>query len=135
MLDIFARARSYQSLTPAERAFLRLLEGLASVALVGAATAAAQYLSSPAGASLGSFDWPLIARVCVAGAAVAVLMAVAKYFKAHGDPALADTLGALATRLASEAGASGASSGASPANPPAPAGPAGPEGAGAAPSQ
>ena len=131
MLDIFARARSYQSLTPAERAFLRLLEGLASVALVGAATAAAQYLSSPAGASLGSLDWPLIARVCVAGAAVAVLMAVAKYFKAHGDPALADALGALATRLAGEAGASGTS----PANPPTPADPPSPDGAGAATSQ
>jgi hypothetical protein len=121
MLSIFARARSYRSLTPAERAFLRLLEGLASVALVGAATAAAQYLSSPAPAGLGALDWALIARVCVAGAAVAVLMAVAKYFKAHGDPALADVLGVLATHLAAEARASGASS----ADPPTLAGPPG----------
>jgi hypothetical protein len=94
MLDILTRAQRYQSLTPAERALLRLLEGLAAVALVGAATAGAQYLSSPLGAS--ALDWPLIARVCAAGAAVAVLMALAKYFKAHGDPTLADALGALA---------------------------------------
>ncbi len=63
MLNILARARRYQGLTPAERALLRLLEGLASVDLVGAATAAARYLASPAGSGLGAVSWPTIARV------------------------------------------------------------------------
>jgi hypothetical protein len=126
MLDILARARRYESLTPAERALLRLLEGLASVALVGAATAAAQYLASPAGAGLSALSWPTIARVCAAGAAVAVLLAVAKYFKAHGDPSLAGTLATLAQRVADSAGVAGSP----PAAPPPPAAPSGPESGG-----
>jgi hypothetical protein len=81
------------------------------VALVGAATAGAQYLASPAGSGLGAIDWATVARVCIAGAAVALLMALAKYFKAHGfkahgfkahgDPALGDALGALSAQIAS----------------------------------
>ena len=94
MSSILARARRYQSLTPGERAFLRLVEGLAFVALVGAGTACAQYLAGPA-AGIGAIDWAVVAQVCAAGAAVAVLMALAKYFKAHGDPALADALSVL----------------------------------------
>lgn len=99
MKTLFARAASYASLTPAERAILRLLEGLAYVALIGAATACAEYLSAHPGAS-SAVDWQPILRACAAGAAVAVLMALAKYFKAHGDPALGDTLGAEAAQLA-----------------------------------
>ena len=102
MSSIFARARRYQSLTPGERAFLRLAEGLVFVALVGAGTACAQYLAGPA-AGIGAIDWTVVARVCAAGAAVAVLMALAKYFKAHGDPALADALGALGAQIVSRA--------------------------------
>jgi hypothetical protein len=120
MLNILARARHYQSLTPAERALLRLLEGLAAVALVGAATAAAQYLSSPTGAGLGAVTWPIVARVSAAGAAVAVLLALAKYFKAHSDPALADALGALATRIERTTLAPDTSSGTGPTTAPAP---------------
>lgn len=100
MSNLFARARRYESLTPAERALLRLLEALASVALVGAATAAAQYLAAPLGSGLAAIDWWVVARVCAAGAAVAVLMALAKYFKAHGDPALASALDTIGTRIA-----------------------------------
>ena len=84
------RARAYQSLTPTERALLRLLEGLAYVALVGGITDAAQYLATPAGAG-GAIDWAAVGRVCLAGATVATLMALAKYFKAHSDPALTGT--------------------------------------------
>lgn len=100
MGSIFARAQRYESLTPAERALLRLVEGLASVALVGALTAGAQYLSSPSGSGLGAIAWPDVARVCAAGAAVALLLALSKYFKAQGDPALSQALSALGTRIA-----------------------------------
>ena len=110
MANIWTRARRYEQLTPGERAALRLIEGLIYVALVGAATAGAQYLASPAGAQylarpagsgLGVIDWATVVRVCIAGAAVALLMALAKYFKAHGDPALGDALGALSAQIAS----------------------------------
>lgn len=100
MASLFARARRYESLAPVERALLRLVEGLAGVALVGALTAAAQYLGSPASSGLGAVAWADVARVCAAGAAVAVLLAISKYFKAHGDPALAEALSGLGTRLA-----------------------------------
>ena len=99
MTQLIRRARAYQSLSPAERALLRLLEGLASVALIGAATAAAQYLAGPTGLG-GAVNWGIVAHVCAAGAAVAVLMSLAKYFKAHGDPTLAAALAALGARIA-----------------------------------
>jgi preprotein translocase subunit SecG len=95
VIQLECRARAYQPLTPAERAVLRLLETLAYVALIGAATAAAQYFAKPAGAG-GAINWATVGRVCAAGAALAVLMALAKYFKAHGDPALAGALTSLA---------------------------------------
>ena len=100
MTQLVRRARAYQPLSPAERALLRLLEGLASVALIGAATAAAQYLAGPTGLG-GIVNWGIVAHVCAAGAAVAVLMALAKYFKAHGDPTLAAALDALGARITS----------------------------------
>jgi hypothetical protein len=117
MSSIFARARRYQSLTPGERALLRLLDGLACVALIGGATAAAQYLSSPPSAGLAAVSWPLVVRVSVAGAAVAVLLALAKYFKAHGDPALADALAAVGARVEATSGEPRTPAGGSAASP------------------
>jgi hypothetical protein len=113
MFTLFARAARYASLTPAERAMLRLVEGLAYVALIGAVTACAQYLSAHPGAS-PAVDWQPVLRACAAGAAVAALMALAKYFKAHGDPALGNVLAAEGAKVAqtSQIGAS-APSGAS----------------------
>jgi hypothetical protein len=99
MFTLFARASRYASLTPAERAFLRLLEGLAYTALLGAANACVQYLGAHPGAS-SPVDWQPVLRTCAAGAAVAVLMALAKYFKAHGDPALGVALAAAGAQLA-----------------------------------
>ncbi|HEV2238325.1 MAG TPA: hypothetical protein VGR57_16810 [Ktedonobacterales bacterium] len=107
LLGVLARARRYAPLTPLERAALRLIEGLLYVALVGAATAGAQYLAGPAGAGHGgldAIDWAGVARVCLAGGAVAVLLALAKYFKAHGDPALGQALGEAVGALAERVG-------------------------------
>lgn len=103
MRSMLARARAYETLTPGERALLRLVEGLASVALVGALTAGAQYLGAAPGAAhgavLGAVDWAGVARVCAAGGLVALLMAVAKYCKAQGDPALGDAIAGLGARV------------------------------------
>src|SRR5258707_14855010 len=100
MANIWTRARRYEQLTPGERAALRLIQGLIYVALVGAATAGAQYLASPAGSGLGVIDWATGVRVCIAGAAVGLLVALAKDFKAHGDPALGDALRAPSAHIA-----------------------------------
>ena len=99
MFTLFARAARYASLTPAERAVLRLVEGLTYTALLGAATACVQFLSTHPGAS-SEVDWQPVLRTCAAGAVVAVLLALAKYFKAHGDPALSVALAAASTQLA-----------------------------------
>src|SRR5260370_22354707 len=97
MANIWTRARRYEQLTPGERAALRLIEGLIYVALVGAATAGAQYLASPAGAQYlaspagsgpGVIDWATVGRVCIAGPAGARLVALAKYFKTPSHPTL-----------------------------------------------
>lgn len=97
---LFARARAYQPLTPAERATLKLLEGLFSVALVAALPVVADALGRQ------SVNWTDIARTALAAAAVAVLLALSKYAKAHGDPALGATLDTAATDLSRAAGRS-----------------------------
>lgn len=91
---LFGRARAYAPLTPAERAVLRLLEGLACAALVAALPVVAQVL-----AAQGSVNWPDVGRAALAAGAVAVLLALAKYARAHGDPALGDALADSAAAL------------------------------------
>ena len=86
--NIFARARAYASLTPAERALLKLIEGLICAALVAALPIVAEALSR------GGVDWPAIMRAALAAASVAVLMALTKYARAQADPALASATGA-----------------------------------------
>ncbi|MFI5272069.1 MAG: hypothetical protein ACHQ4H_03440 [Ktedonobacterales bacterium] len=101
MRTLFLRARSYAPLTPAERALLRLLEGLVCAALVAALPVLAQALSH------GAINWADVARAALAAAAVAVLLALAKYARAHGDPVLGQALGgalaASASALAAQA--------------------------------
>jgi len=97
--NIFARARAYASLTPAERALLKLIEGLICAALVAALPIVAEALSR------GGVDWPVIARAALAAASVAVLMALTKYARAQADPALASALASTGASLATAAGA------------------------------
>ena len=78
--NLFARAAQRQTLTPAERALLRLAEGLAATALVAALPIVAQALSD------GTMDWGNVVRTALAAAAVAVLLALVKYARAFGDP-------------------------------------------------
>lgn len=93
MTTLFRRARAYAALTPAERALLKLLEGLACAALVAALPIVADALSR------GAVSWPDVGRAALAAAAVAVLLALTKYAKAHGDPTLADAVAAVAADL------------------------------------
>lgn len=93
MATLFRRAHAYANLTPAERALLKLLEGLACAALVAALPIVADALARE------SVVWPDIGRAALAAAAVAVLLALTKFAKAHGDPALADALAAVAANL------------------------------------
>jgi hypothetical protein len=97
--NLFARAAQRQTLTPAERALLRLVEGLAATALVAALPIVAQALSD------GAMDWGNVARTALAAAAVAVLLALVKYAKAFGDPPL-EGAGDGASSVAAEPGQS-----------------------------
>lgn len=97
MNNLFVRAAQRQTLTPAERALLRLVEGLAATALVAALPIMAQALSQ------GALNWGDVARTALAAAAVAVLLALVKYARAFGDPPL-DGVGDTASAGASEAG-------------------------------
>jgi hypothetical protein len=97
--NLFARAAQRESLTPAERALLRLAEGLAATALVAALPIVAQALSD------GALDWGSVARTALAASAVAVLLALVKYARAFGDPPL-DGAGVAVSGVASEPGQS-----------------------------
>ena len=97
--NLFARAAQRQTLTPAERALLRLAEGLTATALVAALPIVAQALSD------GTLDWGNVARTALAAAAVAVLLALGKYARAFGDPPL-EGAGDAASDVAAEQGQS-----------------------------
>lgn len=92
--SLFARARARAPLTPGERALLRLIEGLACAAVVAALPVVADALGH------GSVRWDDVARTALAAAAVAVLLALAKYARAQGDPALGAAIEEVGTALA-----------------------------------
>ena len=81
---LLQRARARAALTPAERALLRLAEGLLCAALVAAAPIIAQALGQQ------TVNWGDIARAALAAAATAALLALAKYARAQSDPPLSD---------------------------------------------
>ena len=83
-MNIFAQAAAGKPLTPAQRATLKLIEGFFLAGLVAAVQVFAQYLSPD-----GYIDWPNVIHTAAIAGAVATLMAIAKYYKSHGDPLLA----------------------------------------------
>lgn len=113
MLKLFTRARAYAPLTPGERALLKLAEGLTCAALVAALPVVASALSQ------SSVNWGDIARAALAAASVAVLLALAKYARAQGDPALATALDTTASAIAAKDGVAVPASAAQPMRPPA----------------
>lgn len=82
MGQVFTKARSYAQLAPAERALLKLIEGLICAALVAALPILADALGR------GAVNWGDVGRAALAAGATAALLALLKYCKAHGDPPL-----------------------------------------------
>jgi hypothetical protein len=82
MFNLLRRAASYAPLTAGERALLRLCEGLLCAGLVAMAPVVAHALAQQ------QMSWSDTVRAALAAGAVAVLLALSKYARAHGDPAL-----------------------------------------------
>ncbi len=100
MTALFSRARAYLPLSPAERAILKLVEGLLCVGVVAALPVVADALGRQ------SVNWSDVSHTALAAASVAVLLALAKYAKAQGAPALATTLHTAAAGLSTATGLS-----------------------------
>jgi hypothetical protein len=79
---LFIQARKNALLAPAERALLKLMEGLACAALVAALPIIADALAR------GGVDWADVGRTALAAGATAALLALLKYCRAYGDPPL-----------------------------------------------
>lgn len=82
MLRLFAQARGRMALAPADRALLKLIEGLACAALVAALPIIADALGR------GDINWADVGHTALAAGATAALLALLKYCKAWGDPPL-----------------------------------------------
>jgi len=80
MVKLFTLARTNAPLAPAERALLKLIEGLACAALVAALPIVADALGQ------GSVNWADVGRTALAAGATAALLALIKYCKAYTDP-------------------------------------------------
>ena len=88
MINLLRRAASYAPLTAGERAVLRLLEGLLCAGLVAMAPVVAQALAQQ------QVIWADTLRAALAAGGVAVMLALSKYARAHGDPMLTGMAGA-----------------------------------------
>lgn len=82
MFKLFAQAQSRAMLAPAERALLKLIEGLACAALVAALPIVSDALGK------GNVNWDDVARTALAAGVTAALLALLKYCKAWSDPPL-----------------------------------------------
>ncbi len=91
-MNLFARASANLPLTPGERAFLKVVEGVVLTAALAALTAAYPTIST---GSLASVDWARTGSVAAIAFLVSMLQAANKYFRAFGDPPLAAVADAL----------------------------------------
>lgn len=80
--SLLRRAAAYATLTPGERALLRLGEGLLCAGAVAALPVLADALAQQ------SVNWSDVGRAALAAAATAMLLALNKYLRAHSDPPL-----------------------------------------------
>ncbi|HET9111495.1 MAG TPA: hypothetical protein VFN78_11770 [Ktedonobacterales bacterium] len=81
--SLWSRARAYATLTPGERALLRLVEGLLCAGVVAALPVIAEALGQL------PVNWSALGRAALAAAATAILLALSKYLRAQGDPPIA----------------------------------------------
>lgn len=82
-MDLFAKALAGANLSPAQRAILRAVEGILASALVAFAVALPGLTH---GFDFSQTNWGAVAG----GLAVAIILAFAKYERAHGDAPLAN---------------------------------------------
>ena len=80
MFSLFARAAQGAALLPAERAALKLAQGLGTAALVAGAPIVAIALQHPTTA-----DWSGTIHAAIGAAATAILLAAQKWISAKGD--------------------------------------------------
>lgn len=104
MLSIFRAAAAGANLSPAARAFLRFVDGLAVAAIVAALPVVAQLLAGQL--DTGAVNWAQVGTIAVCGVAFAFLMALAKWARAHGDAPLADVVTQVADAVAGAGGLS-----------------------------
>lgn len=100
-MKVFADARAGLPLSPAQRAFLKLLEGFAAAAFVAILPLLSQML---AGQSFASINWAQDLKTGAGAFVVAFLLAASKYYKAHGDAAIGSALDTAASDVSKFAG-------------------------------
>lgn len=103
-MTLFARARLNLNLTPAERALLRLLEGMLIGAVVAGAQAVLPLLNDAALAAPENIAWGSALHTFMAAFVAALILAARKYLAAQADPALPAGSGPSATAAASPDG-------------------------------
>lgn len=106
-MSLFARARAGLALSPAERAFLKLIQSAAIAALVSLLPAVASALAA------GNVNWQAVGATAIATFSTAIAHAVLKFFTAQADgtpPAPANITGGVAPLVPSVPAASEAHS-------------------------
>lgn len=103
-MTLFTRARLNLNLTPAERALLRLLEGMLIGAVVAGAQAVLPLLNDAALAAPENIAWGSALHTFMAAFVAALILAARKYLAAQADPALPAGSGPSATAAASPDG-------------------------------
>lgn len=78
-MSLFARARAGLALSPAERAFLKLIQSAIIAALVSILPAVASALAS------GTVDWTAVGATAIATFSTAIAHAILKFFTAQAD--------------------------------------------------
>lgn len=78
-MSLFARARAGLALSPAERAFLKLIQSAVIAALVSLLPAVASALAA------GNVNWQAVGATAIATFATAIAHAILKFFTAQAD--------------------------------------------------
>lgn len=88
-----------KDLSPAQRATLKLLEGIMWTAIINAVFAFGTYLSNNQ-----NIDYRALGISVGASASLAIVLAIAKYFKSHGQPLLSTAIEQAAQELIRRSG-------------------------------
>ncbi|MBF6589406.1 MAG: hypothetical protein IVW57_02605 [Ktedonobacterales bacterium] len=96
---VMGRARARLPLTPGERALLKLAQGLLVSGVIAALLTAGHALESD-----GPVAWRRVVLASAVAALVAVLNALAKYYRAQGDTPISEALAYLANQAEQRGG-------------------------------